>query len=50
MKATIFYDGEYSDRVSFEAETIEEIREIAFSEVKKRGWNFEDCYSEVEEG
>ena len=39
MKFIIHYSGEYEDSIVIEGNTIEEIREKAFAEVDKRGWN-----------
>lgn len=47
MKVTIHNNFENS--FTFYAETIEEAREIAFAEGNKRGWNREDCWSEIED-
>ena len=49
MKVIIHYSGSYEDEVSFECETMEEAREKAHSEGAKRGWNPDDCWSEVEQ-
>ena len=46
MKFRIHYNGEYEDSIVIEGNTIEEIREKAFAEGDKRGWNREDCWSE----
>ena len=46
MKFIIHYNGEYEDSIVIEGNTIEEIREKAFVEGDKRGWNREDCWSE----
>lgn len=45
MKYLINYDGEYQDSLVVEGETIEEVREKAFSEGDKRGWERENCWS-----
>jgi hypothetical protein len=42
----IHYDGNYQDSVMVEGETIEEIREKAFAEGDKRGWEKSKCWSE----
>lgn len=34
------------DSLVIEAETLEEIKEIAFAETDRRGWKQEDCWSE----
>ena len=47
MKAVIHYSGAYEDRIIVEADSIEELRELAFAEVNRRGWEFERCWSEV---
>ena len=49
MKATIHYNGTYEDEFIIEANTLEEIREIAYVEINKRNWKEEDCWSEVKE-
>lgn len=46
MIVTIHYRDE--DEFTFECETIEKAREIAKRETAKRGWNEQDCWSEVE--
>lgn len=46
MEFKINYNGRYEDSLIIEADTIEEIREIAISECKKRGWDEKDCWSE----
>ena len=46
MKFRIHYNGEYEDSIVITGNTIEEIREKAFAEGDKRGWNREDCWSE----
>lgn len=48
MKITI-NNTKYDDSYTFECETIEEGRKIVAEQNKLRGWNDEDCYSEVEE-
>jgi hypothetical protein len=45
MKFKICYNGSYFDELIVEGNTIEEIREQAFSEGDKRGWERENCYS-----
>jgi hypothetical protein len=34
------------DAIEIEAETMEEIRTIAFQETTRRGWKQDDCWSE----
>lgn len=46
MKFKIYYNGRYEDEIVVEGDTIEEIKEIAFSECEKRGWDANDCWSE----
>ena len=46
MKYKIHYNGAYEDEIIIEGDTIEELREKAFLECDKRGWNREDCWSE----
>lgn len=46
MIVTIHYRDE--DEFTFECETIEKARGIANRETAKRGWNEQDCWSEVE--
>lgn len=46
MKYRINYDGKYEDSLIIEEDTIEEIRETTLHEVKIRGWDEEDCWSE----
>ena len=49
MKVTIHNNGRYEDELSFECETIEEAREIAYRESEARGWEENRCWSEIEE-
>lgn len=49
MKVTIHYNGRYEDNLIFYADSLENAREIAFSECEKRSWEPENCWSEVEE-
>lgn len=46
MKFKINYNGNYEDSINIEADTIEEIREIALSECNKRGWDIQYCWRE----
>mgnify|MGYP000939576164 CR=1 FL=1 len=46
MKFKIGYNGKYEDEFIVEGDTIEEIREIVFAEVERRGWESKDCWSE----
>ena len=46
MKFEIWYNGKYEDNIIIEGDTIEEIREQAFVETEKRGWDKKDCHSE----
>lgn len=45
MKYKICYNGKYEDEVEIEGDNIEEIKEKAFWETEKRGWDSKDCYS-----
>lgn len=45
MKYKICYNGKYEDELEIEGETLEEIRNIAFIETERRGWDSKDCYS-----
>ena len=47
MTAVIHYSGVYEDHFIVEADSIEELRELVFTEVNRRGWEFEKCWSEV---
>lgn len=42
----IYYNGKYEDDIVIEGDTIEEVKEIAFHECEKRGWESKDCWSE----
>ena len=44
MKAVIHYSGVCEDRIIVEADSIEELRELAFAEANRRGWEFERCW------
>jgi len=46
MRFRINYNGKYQDELIIEAETIEEIKKIAYEECKKRSWDTKDCWSE----
>jgi hypothetical protein len=48
MKYKIHHDiGEVEDSIIIEADTIDEIRELANKECQiKRGWKYGDCWSE----
>lgn len=46
MKYIIHYSGKYEDSVVITGATIEEIREKAFAECERRGWEQENCWSE----
>ena len=46
MKFRINYSGEYQDSIDISGETIDEIKESAIAECKKRGWETKDCWSE----
>ena len=46
MKYKIHYNGSYEDEIVVSGDTIEEIREQAFYEGDKRGWEKENCWSE----
>lgn len=46
MKFIIHYNGVYEDEIIIEGDTIEEIKETAFTECDKRGWDSKDCWSE----
>lgn len=46
MKFKIHYDGAYSDELVIEGDTIEEIKEQAYAESNKRGWETRNCWSE----
>jgi len=47
MTVTIHYDGDYSDQITFVADSIEEARVIAFAECDKREWEKDKCWSEI---
>lgn len=40
------HNTELNDSVIIEAETISELTNIGMSELEKRGWKKEDCWSE----
>lgn len=46
MTFKIHYNGDYEDSLIIKGETIEEIREKAFAESDRRGWDRSDCWSE----
>ena len=46
MKIIIHYNGAYEDSIVIEGETIEEIKKMADIEVKRRGWERKNCWSE----
>lgn len=45
MKFEINYDGKYQDAIIVEGDTVEEIREKAYAEGDKRGWEHDKCWS-----
>jgi len=45
MKYKVCYNGKYEDSIEIEEETLEEIKERAFLETQRRGWDSKDCYS-----
>jgi len=45
MRFEINYNGEYQDSLIVEGETIGEVREKAFAEGDKRGWERDKCWS-----
>lgn len=47
MIAIIHYNGQYEDSIKIEGNTIEKLREVAYEEINKRGWEEEHCWSEV---
>lgn len=49
MKAIIHYNGLYEDSITISGNTIEDIKLKAYEEINKRGWEEENCWSEVEE-
>ena len=49
MRVTIHYNGDYEDKMILEADTLEELKEIALHETDLRGWERNRCWSEVEE-
>lgn len=42
----IHYSGEYEDSFMISGKSIKEIREKAYQECTKRGWNIDNCWSE----
>lgn len=42
----IHYNGSYEDEIIIKGESIEEIKETAFNECEKRGWETNSCWSE----
>lgn len=42
----INYNGEYEDSLIVSGESIDEIREKVLVEIKLRGWNENNCWSE----
>lgn len=47
MTAIIHYNGRYEDSIKIKGNTIEELKEVAYIEIDKRGWEEEHCWSEV---
>lgn len=50
MKFIIHYNGRYKDSLVIQGQTIDECRKIAYEEEFKRGWEEENCWSELLEG
>lgn len=48
MKVTI-NNSKYNDSYTFQAKDIIQAREIVHAENKARGWDADDCWSEVED-
>lgn len=48
-KAIIHYEGNYEDTLVIYENDLETLKAKAYEEIDKRGWNVEDCWSEVEE-
>ena len=48
MKAIIHYDGDYIDAITVQADTLEELKEIALRETDFRGWERKHCWSEID--
>lgn len=46
MRFRINYNGEYEDSFIIKADTLEKIREIAYTEINKRDWDDRNCWSE----
>ena len=42
----IHYSGEYEDSFTISGNSINDIREKAYQECAKRGWNIDNCWSE----
>lgn len=47
MKAVIHYSGAYQDFIIIESSSVEGLKELAFEEIDKRGWEAERCWSEI---
>ena len=49
MKATIHYDNGkgYEDSLIIFGNDLDELKEKAYAEIAKRGWNEKHCWSEV---
>lgn len=50
MKAVIHYSGAYQDFIIIESNSVEGLKELAFAEINKRGWEDEKCWSEIISG
>lgn len=46
MTFMIHYNGEYEDSIMINGDTIEDIKEQAFTECDKRNWDVKNCWSE----
>lgn len=50
MRAIIHYNGDYEDTLTIEADSLDELKEIAHRECQElHGWEEKHCWSEVEE-
>ena len=46
MTFKIHYSGDYSDEIIIHGESIEDVRQLAFAECARRGWDIQKCWSE----
>ncbi len=47
MRAAIYYHGDYEDILIINADTFDELKQIAIAETTKRGWDKDSCWIKI---